>query len=160
MPPPVVEQIAAEIARLISLITTANGFNQDLTATRPKRIHLEGDLSKDKTVMIQLGEAETRDEDLSADGIYWSQMFELDVYVVDSDDSTEALDTRINTIRADIEKQLCQGANFYLAGLAQGIYPTGATRFTAWGERSSWAGATLSFKVLYTTDFADPFTQS
>ena len=49
---PIVEKIAVNLEKAINAIT-AEDFNYDLTAVRPKRIHLEGDINADLTVIIE-----------------------------------------------------------------------------------------------------------
>ena len=119
MSTPVIEQIAVKIEEAVNAITTANGFNQDLTAVRPKRLHLEGDLNADLTVIIEQEAAEV--SQISGDTITWSQGFTLQAIVVDSDTATEALDTRLNKVRSDIEKQLQSETYKNLGGLCEGI---------------------------------------
>ena len=160
MADPIIEQIALKIVELLEGITIANGFRQDLTIKRPKRIHLESDLAADNTVMVQQDASERMADDQDSEDIYWKQTFALDVYLIDSDDATTSLDIRINNVRSDIEKKLCAAANIYLGGLAEIIYPEGSERFNAFGEDASFAGITLNYSVQYKTAFGDPDTQN
>lgn len=155
MATPIVESIALKLVEYINAITTSNGFNQDLTAVRPKRIHLEGDLNDDNTVLIEQESAEVIDYTDST--ITWRQGFTLQAIVIDSDNATDALDTRLNKIRSDIEKKLCASASLRLGGLAEGILFKATEKFIS---DSRVAGIAVNIDVVYTTDFDDPYTQS
>ncbi len=155
MSTPVVESIAVEIASLIDKITVAAGFNQTLTSVRPKRIHLEGDLNADNTVLIEQESAEVLDQTDST--ITWRQAFTLQAIVIDRDEATEALDTRLNKIRSDIEKKLCDSANLRLGGLADGVMFRATEKFIS---DPQVAGIAVNIDVIYTTDYDDPYTQS
>jgi len=155
MSTPIVEQIAVAIAALIDGITVADGFNQTLTAVRPKRIHLEGDINTDGTVIV-----EQEDAELAVDAnefIQWRQGFTLQALVIDSDDATTAIDTRLNQVRSDIEKQLMQDDNWKLSGLADGMMLRSAERFIA---DPQVAGIAVNIDVLYRVATDDPYSQS
>jgi hypothetical protein len=159
MADPIVEQIAVKIEEAINAVTTANGFNQDLTAVRPKRIDLKGDLNSDKTVFIQQ-EAAAVDEDVSTtDEITWMQGFLLSALVIDSDTETDSIDIRLNRIAADILKQLLSDTYFTMGGLAEGVFPR-STEVAAYMFGQDYAGIDIRIEVRYTTDFNNPFAQS
>ena len=155
MATPVIESIGLKLVEYINAITTANGFNQDLTAVRPKRIHLEGDLNDDNTVIIEQEAAELIDQTDTT--ITWRQAFTLQAIVIDSDNATEALDTRLNKIRSDIEKKLCASASLRLGGLAEGIIFRATEKFIS---DPQLAGIAVNIDVVYTTDYDDPYAQS
>ena len=155
MSTPVIEQIAVKIEEAVNAITTANGFNQDLTAVRPKRLHLEGDLNADLTVIIEQEAAEV--SLISGDTITWSQGFTLQAIVVDSDTATEALDTRLNKVRCDIEKQLQSATYKSLGGLCEAILLKAPEKFIADPQLS---GIAVNCDVIYTTDYDDPYSQA
>jgi len=154
MSTPIIEQIAEKLKDAVNAITVAAGFNYDLTAVRPKRIHLEGDINDDGTVIIEQESAALHLT--TGETITWRQAFTLQAIVIDSDKATEAIDTRLNKIRADIEKQLTSEAWRYLGGLAEGILPKAPEKFIA---EPSISGIAVNIDVQYTTEYYDPYTQ-
>jgi len=155
MSTPLVEQIAVKLEEAVNAITEANGFNYDLTAVRPKRIHLEGDINTDKTVIIEQESASLHQQ--TGDTITWRQAFTLQALVIDSDTTTEAIDTRLNKIRADIEKQLTSSSYITCGGLAEGILLKAPEKFIADVDMS---GIAVNIDVQYTTEYSDPYTIS
>jgi len=155
MSTPVIEEIAVKLVALINQITVGNGFNQTLTAVRPKRIHLEGDINTDKTVIIEQMDG-TAALDANETTV-WHQGFAIQALVIDSDDATEALDTRLNQVAADIIKKLFTGSNSNFDGLADGIFLQGTERFIA---DPQLAGIAVNIIVQLPFDTADPYTQN
>ena len=153
MSTPIIETIALKLVDLINAITIANGFNQDLTAVRPKRIHLEGDLNKDNTVIIEQEDATV--EQLSEDVTMWRQGFTLQALVIDSDAATAAIDTRLNQVAADILKKLFGGTNWQLESNACGIDLRGTEKFIA---DPQMAGIAVNIDILYRVKTDDPYT--
>ena len=153
MSTPVVETIAVKIAALVDGVTIAAGYNQTLTAVRPKRIHLEGDINTDGTVIVEAEDAVIEQD--SNTHIIWRQGFALQALVIDSDDATAALDTRLNQVRSDIEKKLMAGDNWQLDGLGE-ILLKSAIKFIADPEV---AGIAVNIDVLYEVNKADPYSQ-
>ena len=153
MSTPLVEQIGVKLEEAINAITEAAGFNYDLTAVRPKRIHLEGDINTDKTVIIEQESAIKHQQ--SSDTITWLQGFTLQALVIDSDTETEAIDTRLNKIRADIEKQLTGATYQDCDGLADGILLKDPEKFLT----EDCSGIAVNIDVVYTTEYDDPYTQ-
>ena len=119
MSTPVVENIALALFDLIDAITVANGFNQDLSAHRPKRIFMDDDLNTDKNAFLLQGEGRVVVD--ASEVAHWVEGFVIQVLVIDSDDSTTAIDSRMNQISADIQKQLKRNDNWKLSGYSQGI---------------------------------------
>jgi hypothetical protein len=155
MSTPIIETIAEKIATLIDGVTAAAGYNQTLTAVRPKRIHLEGDLNADNTVIIDQEDAAIEQD--SNTELVWRQGFSLQALVIDSDDAAEAIDTRLNKIAADMIKHLFLGDNWQLDGNADGILIKGTQRFIADPQLS---GVALNIDVIYRTAASDPYTKS
>ena len=153
MSTPLVEQIAVKLEEAVSAITEAAGFNYDLTAVRPKRIHLEGDINTDRTVIIEQESAVKHSQ--SGDTITWRQGFTLQALVIDSDTETESIDTRLNKIRADIEKQLTSATYQDCGGLADGILLKDPEKFLT----EDCSGIAVNIDVQYTTEYNDPYTQ-
>jgi hypothetical protein len=155
MSTPIVETIAEKIVGLINEITIANSFNQDLVAVRPKRIHLEGDINTDGTVIVEQEDAEVAED--ANEIIIWRQPFTLQALVIDSDTATTAIDTRLNQVRSDIEKKLMTGDNWKLDGYAYGILLRSAERFIA---DPQLAGIAVNIDVLYQVSAADPYSKT
>ncbi len=154
MSTPIVEQIAQNLVVLIGQITVANGFNQDLTPVRPKRIHLEGDLNADKTVIIEQEDAAIEAD--STTEFMVRQAFTLQALVIDSDEATDPIDTRLNTIAADMIKKLFTGTNWQLGGLADGVTFKSTEKFIA---DPQLAGIAVNIDVLYRVKTDDPYSQ-
>lgn len=155
MSTPIVETIAEKLVELINSIKQANGFNYDLTAIRPKRIHLEGDINTDRTVIIEQEAAEIMAE--SSDVIIWRQGFTLQALIIDSDEVADAIDTRLNKVRSDIEKQLMQSENWKLSGYSDGIFFRSTEKFIA---DPQLAGIAVNIDVVYTVKTDDPYSQN
>jgi len=151
MSTPIIEQIADKLVDYVNAITVANGYNQDLTAIRPKRLHLESDINRDRLVIIQQEEiADVETE--STQTIIWQQPFAVQAIVVDSDDATDPIDTRLNTVRSDIEKKLMSDECRTLGGLGQ-IYLAGATKFI---DDAANSGISVDVIVMYEVLTNDP----
>lgn len=119
MSTPVVENIALALVALIDGITIANGFNQTLNAIRPKRIHLESDLYIENNAFVLQGEGGVLID--ASEVAHWVEEFIIQVIVLDSDDATTAIDTKMNQISADIQKQFKRNDNWKLNGYSKGI---------------------------------------
>ncbi len=157
MADPVVEHIAENVKAAINAVTIANGFNQDLTATRPTRLGFaDGEGQKDLTVLV-VQEDPDEDEESSTEGnppaLAWIQPFWLIAYVLDSDSSTDAIDTRKNRVRSDIEKKLAEdrtrGGNAWDTRIR-------APESFVLGPAAS--GIIVIVDVLYKTSEDDPYT--
>lgn len=155
MSTPLIERIAVNLEKAINAITVDNHFNYDLKAKRPKRIHLEGDINTDLTVIIEQ-ESSAAEPVITDDTITWRQAFTLQAIVIDSDKATEAIDTRLNKIRADIEKQLNSETYRDCEGLAEGILLKPSEKFIT-AELSAIA---VNIDVQYTTKYDDPCVQA
>lgn len=151
---PIVEQIAVKIAGLIDAVTVAAGYHQTLTAVRPKRIHLESDINTDLSVIIEQDDAVIEAD--SNTHITWRQGFALQALVIDSDDATTAIDTRLNLVRSDIEKILMTGENWQLGGLGEVMFKS-TEKFIA---DPAVAGIAVNIDVLYEVNKADPYSQT
>ena len=157
---PIVEQIAVKIAALVDAVTIASGFNQDLTAVRPKRIHLGGDLNTDGTVFLVQEDAVIEAD--SNTHVIWRQGFSLGAVVIDSDDATTGIDIRLNQVRSDIEKKLMTGDNWELGGLGE-ILLKGSEKFVLESDfegQTYWAGIEIKIDVLYEVNKTDPYSQT
>ena len=157
MSTPIVEQIALEIVARINEITEANSFNQILNAVRPTRYGFTGDSAPIDLNVLVVQDDPQEDDEHAADGYQamkaWVQPFMLVAFVINSDDSTAALDTRLNQVRADIEKKLME--DHTRGGLAWDTKMRGSQRFNSDVART---GITIAIDVMFRTDIADPYT--
>jgi len=153
MSTPIVEHIAANIATAIGQVTVANGFNQDLVAIRPKRLDYGQDLTpRDGHVLVMQG-AEAK-ETRPTGGESWAQTFILWALVLDSDQATNSIDTRINQVRADIHKKLMEDPQ--RGGYALDTELVGSDIIS---DGRGFSGIALEITVHYRTKDDDPYTQ-
>lgn len=102
MPYPIVEKIAQNMFDTLRLISTANGYENDVTVERSKQ---HGNDLTDRKLVLAQDEASKTPEPPQAH-VGWQQPFWIHCTVMESESSAVAIDTRINTIRADVEKVL------------------------------------------------------
>jgi len=107
MSTPRVEHIAVNVEATINTITEGNGFNQDLVAVRPKRNDFKDVTAEDGKVLIWQADDELPEEQAYG-AQHWVQSFILMAIVLDSDDAETSIDTRLNQVRADIQKKLIE----------------------------------------------------
>ena len=105
MSTPVKENIAVNIEAAINAITTGNGFNHTLTALRPRRTDYTDVTPKDCIVLIVQADEETVEEE-AFNTKEWHQPFVLMAIVLESDDASTSIDTKINQVDCDIKKKL------------------------------------------------------
>lgn len=109
MATPILEHIAQFLEDSINSITVANGFNYTLSAVRNKRMFLEDEPFADKSVYIWQDESENLGQGLSTTSKRKvDQEYIIWAIGTDDDDATVSIDTKLNKIRADIEKKLCE----------------------------------------------------
>jgi len=150
---PVVETIAVEIAARINEITTVNGFNQNLVAVRPKRNDFSEEPPANGKVLIwQGGESHPEGEAIGCDE--WLQDFELIAIVKDSDAATSAIDTRLNQVRADIQKKLL--ADHTRGGNAIDTRFSGSYKFD---DGEGFTGIVVVGVVHYRTQYLNPYAK-
>lgn len=152
MSTPIIEQIADLVKADINTITVANGFNQTLTAVRPKRIDFKTPWN-DLDVLINQVEA----EQLDAPTMYmeWKQFFILTAFVIDSDEETASIDTRLNKVAADIIKKLLEDRT--RDGLAENTGIDDASPFD--DDDGGLSGIAVKIWVQYLTKDDDPYSQ-
>lgn len=156
MSTPVIESIAQNVLAAISDITVANGYNQTLTATRPTRIGYSLDNPpNDLDAYIRQNDP-TKDDNSPLGVIDWTQPFQVDVFVIDSDSATTPIDTRLNAVIADIQKKII--ADPTRGGLA--INTTLDEPGLFYDADTRWAGVIVEFTVRYRVNDTDPYTQA
>jgi len=147
---PVIEHIAENIKDTINAITEANGFNQDLTAIRPKRNDF-ADISPDDLTVLIVQADETEDE--SPVGTkQWVQAFIIMALIIDSDKATDSIDTRINKVRADVEKKLKEEP--YRGDYA---IDTDVDASTPFDDGEGFTGIAIRALVRYRVKYDDPY---
>ena len=150
---PIIENIAANIAASVNLITTENGFQQDLTAVRPKRFDLRDVAPEDGVVLVT-----QQDESPSGAEAYPTteieQTFNLVAFVVDSDDASTSVDTRINQVVADIRKKLREDPQ-------RNSNAIDTTFGSVWFiDDEDFTGVVVPVIVRYRTQRNDPYTMA
>ncbi|MBN1377857.1 MAG: hypothetical protein JXA04_01325 [Gammaproteobacteria bacterium] len=152
MATPIIEYIAENLKNSIAAITTANGFNQNLNACRPTRKDIQTSW-EDLDAIITMADAEPLAAGNST--VRWKQYFLVTVFCRDSDTDTNAIDTRRNKIRADVEKKLTE--DLTRGGYAQ---DTNFHESAFWDEdEGGLGGVGLIVSVDYSTKINDPYTK-
>lgn len=105
MAEPIVEQIAQWLETTLAEVTTANGYQQDLAVVRPEDPWDESTAITDLTTILGQDDPE-RMAPRSTAGIRWRQPFIIVTFFAGRGGTGLSLDTRINRVRADIEKRL------------------------------------------------------
>ena len=150
---PIIEKIAAEITDRINEITVAAGFNQTLVAVRPKRNDFSDIAPVNGKVLIWQGnEAPPEAEAIGCEE--WLQEFLLVAIVKDSDAATTSIDTRLNLVRADIQKKLI--ADPTRGGNAIDTKFQGSYKFD---DGEGFSGIVVAVVVHYRTQFKDPYSK-
>jgi hypothetical protein len=151
MSKPVIESIAENIETCINEITVANGFSQNLIAIRPRRLDFDGILLSDGKVTIWQGDHEAAAEPANMCS-EWVVQFAVTALVIDSDEETDSIDIRLNTVASDIIKKLAEDVT--RGGFAiDTLFPSIAKIDT---EENT--GITVIAAVHYRTALNDPYT--
>ena len=153
MSTPIIEYIAQDIEAAVNAIAIAAGFNQDLTAVRPRRNDFSDIVPENGKVLIaQTDEVEAAAEALTTE--QWFQTFVLMALVIDSDNETESIDKRCNRVRADIQKKLIATAD-------RGGYAidTILGESAIFDDGEGFTGIAVSVAVHYRVKHDDPYTK-
>lgn len=151
MSTPVVENIAAFLESAVNEITTDNGFNYTLSAIRTKRFFLEDETFNDLEVYILQGKTDLTGKVLGKTAPRTTkQEYLLWAVCLQSDTSEDAIDTKINKVKADIHKKLCE--DLTCSGYAKflditSVEPTDVPE----------TGILITIEVTYSTQWADPY---
>jgi len=152
MSTPIIEKIAIAITADINAITEVNGYNQDLTAVRPKKVDFDTPWD-DLTVLVSQDTA-VKDGEMTNGLQQWRQTFFATAIVIDSDTAETSVDTRLNQVTADIQKKLMVDDS--RGGLAIDTIIMGAVPFN---DDDGLTGVNVVFDVQYRTSVYDPYTQ-
>lgn len=152
MADPVIELIAKNLETSINAITVANGYNQTLKALRPRRNDFSDVTPDDLTVLIKQADEEQGVDPIAKQD--WSQPFFLIAIVLDSDAATASIDTRINYVRADIQKKL-------LIDVTRGnnAYDTIILPSTEFDDGNGFSGIEVKIAVKYRTQYTNPYAK-
>jgi len=155
MSKPIIEYIAQNILDSINQIKTANDFNQDLTAYRPRRNDFADITPEDGTILVVQGDEDDVEGAIGTGE--WRQTFVLMAMVIDSDKVTpqETVDTRINTIRADVQKKLAEDVK--RGGYAIDTLNRGSALFA---DGPKFTGIGIVIEVHYRTRIEDPYSKA
>jgi len=123
----------------------------DLTAIRPKRIHWSDEVTKDRTVLIVPEDSRIVHQD-EIDAVH-EQDFRIVVTVIDSDDTANAIDTRINAVTAEILEMLLADRDCGDYAQIEGMRFAGSRPIDDRDGRIS--GEILELTVVYSVKMAD-----
>ena len=149
---PRIEYIALNIETAINEINVANNFNQNLSAVRPKRNDYKLEAPVDGKVLVWQDDEEKNEE--AAIGTQdWRQPFTLEAIVLDSDEATESIDTRLNKVCCDIQKKLLEDVT--RGGYA---YDTIIMPSMKFDDGEGFSGIAVEVVVCYRTSYTDPYS--
>ncbi|HIJ70655.1 MAG TPA: hypothetical protein HPP87_04740 [Planctomycetes bacterium] len=152
MSTPIIENIAANVAAAVGQVTVANGYNQDLTAVRPRRVDFSDIVPEDRLVLVMQTDNEPTASQFTGTK-QWLQTFELQALVIDSDEAIGSVDTRINQIVSDLRKVM--RVDPHRGGYAMDTICGADSRF----DDEGFSGAVIEMGVLYRTRVDDPYSQ-
>tara|TARA_R100000808_G_scaffold25080_1_gene61487 strand:+ start:7346 stop:7834 length:489 start_codon:yes stop_codon:yes gene_type:complete len=161
MADPLLENIAANLLTLLNGVTTGNGYNQTLSVVRSKRTDWSDVYDRTPKngngllYLVNLERMEAQGDDLQEDytTARWTATFNLEVYVIESDDDT-AVDTLINRVIGDVYKKIMTDPD--LTGKTWDTVVSEVTRITGGPE---YSGVLFTIEVPVRHDIADPYTQ-
>lgn len=153
MATPITESIAVNIATAINAITVANGFEQNLTAVRRRRLDFSDIKPEDLKVLIIQAEDELPDEEAVGSN-EWLQVYFLEAFVIDSDSAATSIETRTSKVRDDIRKKLTEDTT--RGGYAIETMLRAAVPFD---DGEGFTGIELEIAVHYRTQWNDPYTK-
>lgn len=157
MSTPVVEHIAQDIKAAINEIDTTDGYSMNFECVRPTRAGFEDEAAPRDGICVLIQGDPTEDEANSAHGNSpmkaWRQPWSCVAFVINDDDSTTPIDTRLNAAAADIQSKLMEDRARGGYALDTEIMPT--VRFN---EGSGATGIVVAVEVLYRTREDDPYT--
>lgn len=157
MSDPIKELIAVNILADINAITTGNGYNQTLVGLRSRRNDFTDIAPEDLKVLVYQADEENGDDLMEATVVSeMVQPFVLLALVIDSDDATDSIDTRINRVDCDIKKKLMVDASRGGYAIDTKILPSKKIPANSLG----FTGVMVNIAVTYRTTKDDPYTQS
>lgn len=159
MSEPIVENIAAALFTRLESVTEANGYQQTLSAVRPKSTL--GDIAPThlRAVLLQDDPSPASESDVPGAPFAqaWWQPFVICIYVRPSDGDSIPIDTRINRVWADVVKAITAPTAWHTFGagaINARIDPP--ERFDH--DDGAHEGVMIVVSVLYRTSETDPYT--
>jgi hypothetical protein len=151
---PRIEHIAVDIKSAVDAVTVANGFNQDLVAVRPRRNDFSDVTPENGKVLIwQSDEDKPGPEDQAYSTTEWMQPFLLIAFVLDSDSESASIDTRLNQVRADLQKKLREDVTRGGYAIDTELLPS-----RTFDDGKGFSGIAVAFGVSYRVNEDDPYT--
>lgn len=123
----------------------------DVTARRSKRVHWSDEVTLDQTVLVRQSASRSLHQDDR--DLVMEQDYEIVVSVIDSDDATTAIDTRINRVSATILEALLADRTAGDYAQHEGLRYNGSRRIDDAEARVS--GEVLMITVTYTVQMSD-----
>ena len=151
---PIKENIAVNIKAAIDAITTDNGFNQDLTAVRPMRNDFKDVTPADGVVLIKQLNADKPDAQAYST-VEWVQMYALMAIVLDGDDVTTTIDTRLNQVEADIQKKIREDPKRGTNAIDTILLPS-----AEFYDGKGFTGISVNIAVKYRVKENNPYTKA
>lgn len=145
---PILELIAQDLLTALQGVQRDQGYNTNL---KPERVSTQPEVVADGKCVIIQGQPTV--EDGPQQKQTWRQPFVLKCYVVESDSpgNEYSPDTRINLIRADVEKAV--RADQGRGGFAVNTIIQAPTLYEAAGV----SGIDINIDVIYRTQINDPY---
>tara|TARA_Y100000310_G_C20698921_1_gene827862 strand:+ start:2151 stop:2627 length:477 start_codon:yes stop_codon:yes gene_type:complete len=151
------EQIAQVVVTQLETVTTANGYdNQVSSVIRPRRTG-ENYRPVDKMVVLMQQSAEMDMENTAAGfpaGIGWKQLFAVDLILRQAETNTSPMDQLLNSFIADIQKAIMEDVQW--GGLA---IDTSLVSVDYPEPSGGFEGATVWFEISYRVKENDPYTR-
>jgi hypothetical protein len=152
---PVLEIIAAAIETVVNGITVAADYNQTLTARRPRMVDLDQEPISEGMVLIEQDSTPEETENPPDNICETDQMFWLHANTLTDADAESSIDTRRNTMYADIKKAIMlANKTGSLQNYTVSVFPQMLFK----DENGVYAGVTVPVSVIYRTKLDDPFT--
>jgi hypothetical protein len=149
---PIVEQIAQHIVASLNNISVAGGFHNDVVVERFRR---QGQRARDNLLVVMQGDEAAADDSPPQGRLEWVQPYAVICYVTEHE-SGDAIDQRINTIRADVQRALLIDPKRDGLAIDTLLRPSEIFPPEAGG---GFSGVTVFIDVHYRVEFADPNTQ-
>ena len=149
----VLEQIMVNIVATLKTVTTSNGYSNTLSVSRPNASGTNPVV--DMAAVVLQGEA-TRDFECPQNLMQWEQKVSVVAMIVNPEGSSASLDTRRNSICADIQLALCQPSSFNRGGLAVDTVME-APEYETLPATASAGAVAVNFTVKYRTQYNQPY---
>ncbi len=160
----VVERIALDIVLSLKDITTANGYQNSVADVLRPNPGIGNDVTDRRLIVVQ--EDPEKDADAPEQYNQWRQHFSILCMVQESETSTTAIDTRLNSLAADVESCLCKSRSTSGSPGHGGQTRGGLAEDTILEARASVPAdvsahdgiVVVNVTVLYRTKYNDPMT--